>query len=366
MATKIKFTLMAKIYSKIIGTGKYIPNVVVKNENFLNNEFFEEYGKRLERPNEDVIQKFYEITGIKERRYTEDDVMNSDIGFLAAEKALADSGIDPETLDYIIVGHNYGDVRNGHHFDMVPALASRIKHNLKIKNPWCVAYDVPFGCPGWVQGMIQADYFIKSGDAKRILVIGTDTLGKITDPNDRDAMIFADGAGATVLEAVESDEPIGIISHLTRSDTLNEAYYIYNDVSLNPDFKGDNFMVKMLGRKVYEYALTNVPDLAKRAIDKAGLDISDIKKILIHQANEKMDAAIVKRLFRLYKIKDYPENVMPMTIGWLGNSSVATIPTMIDLILNKEMENQEINEGDYVVFTSVGAGMHINAIVYKF
>jgi len=357
---------MAKIYSKIIGTGKYIPNIVKKNEDFLSNDFYETFGKKMERDNSEIIQKFQEITGISERRYADEELMNSDIATFAAEKAISDSGIDPETLDYIIVGHNFGDVRYGRHGDMMPGLASRVKEKLQIKNPWCVAYDIPFGCPGWVQAMIQADYYIKSGDAKRILVIGSETLSRVVDPHDRDAMIFADGSGATVLEAVESEEPIGILAHITRTDTINEVRYIANDPSFNPDFEEDNFVVKMMGRKVYEYALTNVPDLAQRVIEKAGVDISDIKKILIHQANEKMDEAIIKRLFRLYKIKDIPEGIMPMTIGWLGNSSVATIPTMIDLILKGEMEGQEIKEGDHVVFTSVGAGMHINAIVYKF
>jgi len=357
---------MTKIYSKIIGTGKYIPEIIKTNKEFLDNEFYETYDKKMDKSNEEVIQKFEQITGIRERRYADPSITNSDMAFFSAQKALNDSKIDPETLDYIIVGHNFGDVRDGRHSDMMPSLGSRVKEKLGIKNPWCVAYDIPFGCPGWVQGMIQADYFIKSGDAKRILVIGSENLSKTVDPHDRDAMIFADGAGATVLEGVESDEPTGIIAHLTRTDTVKETFYIYNDKSFNPDYKGDSFVVKMLGRRVYEYALVNVPDLAKRAIDKAGLDITDIKKVLIHQANEKMDEAIIKRLFKLYKIREVPDKIMPMTIGWLGNSSVATIPTMIDLILKGEMEGQEINKGDNVVFTSVGAGMHINAIVYKF
>lgn len=357
---------MANIYSKIIGTGKYIPEIIKSNKDFMNNEFYETYDQKMDRPNEEIIQKFEEITGIKERRYADPSISNSDMAFFAAQKALEDSKIDPETLDYIIVGHNFGNVRFGRHGDMMPSLGARVKEKLGIQNPWCVSYDVPFGCPGWVQGMIQADYFIKSGDAKRILVIGSENLSKTVDPHDRDGMIFADGAGATVLEGVESDEPIGILSHITRTDTTKEAFYIYNDKSFNPDYEGDSFVVKMLGRKVYEYALINVPDLAKRAIEKSCVNISDIKKVLIHQANEKMDEAIIKRLFKLYKIREVPEKIMPMTIGWLGNSSVATIPTMLDLILKGEMEGHEINQGDHVVFTSVGAGMHINAIVYKF
>jgi len=356
-----------KLYSKIIGTGSFIPPVVVKNDDFLNNEFYETYGKRLDKPNEEVIRKFYEITGIKERRYVSDDLKNSDIAAIAAQRAIEDAGIDPETIDLIIVGHNYGDLEAGdRHTDEVPSLASRVKHKLGIKNPWAVGFDLLYGCPGWIQSMITANLYLTSGQAKRALVIGSETLSRISDPHDRDSMIYSDGAGAVVLEAVESDEPVGIVSFLSRTDTNGETFYLYNGKSFNPDFKGDNFFIKMYGRKVYEYALVYVPDLVKRTIEKAGISLKDIKKILIHQANEKMDFAIGERLFKLYGENSMPAEIMPMTIGWLGNSSVGTIPTMLDLILKGKLEGHKIEPGDYIVFASVGAGMNINAIVYKF
>ena len=120
----------------------------------------------------------------------------------------------------------------------------------------------------------------------------------------------------------------------------------------------------MNGRKIYNFALTNVPKAMKDCLQASGHDIKDLKKILIHQANEKMDEAIVKRFYRLYKLP-IPENVMLMCIHKLGNSSVATIPTLYDLILKGEIENQDIKKGDTVIFASVGAGMNINAMVYK-
>ena len=356
-----------KLYGKIIGTGSFIPPVVVKNEDFMQNEFFETYGKKLNKPNEEIIRKFYEITGIKERRYVPDSLKNSDIAYIAAQKAIEDAGIDPETIDLIIVGHNYGDLSAGdRHTDEVPSLASRVKHKLGIKNPWAVGFDLLYGCPGWIQSMITANLYLTSGQAKRALVIGSETLSRISDPHDRDAMIYADGAGAIVLDAVESEEPTGIISWLSRTDTQDEVNYLYNGKSFNPEYKGDNFFIKMYGRKVYEYALTAVPDLVKKTIDKAGISLKDIKKILIHQANEKMDFAIGERLFKLYGEKNMPADIMPMTIGWLGNSSVGTIPTMLDLILKGKLNGHKIETGDYVVFASVGAGMNINAFVYKF
>src|SRR6476661_3791640 len=194
---------MASEFASIItATGSYLPETVVLNSDFLNHKFFEKDGTAITRDNAEVIQKFQDITEITERRYAAKDQHASDLGYLAAKNALESGNIDPETLDYIIVAHNFGDVPLGStRPDILPSISSRIKHLLKIKNPDCVAYDLPFGCPGWVQGIIQADYFIRSGDAKKILVIGTETLSRVVDPHDRDTMIFADGAGATVLEA---------------------------------------------------------------------------------------------------------------------------------------------------------------------
>ena len=120
----------------------------------------------------------------------------------------------------------------------------------------------------------------------------------------------------------------------------------------------------MRGRKVYEFALKNDPAAIKECSDKSESNILKIKKILIHQANAKMDDAIVKRLYKLYNL-NAPENIMPLTVDRFGNSSVATVPTMYDLILKGNLENHQIKKGDKIVFASVGAGMHINAMVYE-
>lgn len=357
--------MQTKIYSVITGTGSYLPTKVVRNSDFLTNNFLESNGAPIRRPNEEIISKFQQITGIDERRYIEDEYVNSDIAFFAGEKALANAGIDREKLDYIIVAHNFGDVKYGStHTDIVPALASRVKYKLGILNPFTVAYDVPFGCPGWLQALIQADYYIRSGDARNILVIGSETLSRVSDPHDRDSMIYSDGAGAVVVSAVESDKPVGILNHVTRTDTAEQVFLLQMGNSFNPE-KRDELYLKMNGRKLYEYALKTVPAAIKMAIDKSGLPITDIERILIHQANEKMDEAIVSRLYELYGYKERPEFSMPMTISWLGNNSVATLPILFDLIVNKKVDNHLLKPGDHFVFASVGAGMHVNAMVYK-
>lgn len=357
----------SKITSIIVGTGSCIPTKTVSNQHFLHHSFYEKNGEKIDRDIAEIITKFQDITEIEERRYAEEGQVASDLGFEAAQQAIYSSGIDAETLDYIIVAHNYGDITNGSNYvNTVPTLAARIKHKLRIKNPDCVAYDLPFGCPGWLQGMIQADYYIRSGEAKRILVIGAETLSRVTDPHDRDSMIFADGAGATLLEGVETSNSMGILSHKTQSHTFEEAFYLNSAQSSNPDYLKPDSFIKMDGRKIYEYALTNVPLVMKQAIDKAGITLSGVNKILVHQANGKMDTAIAKRLFKLYGIAEVPHNMMPMTISKFGNSSVATIPTLLDLILKGQLPGHQINVGDAVVFASVGAGMNINAMVCRF
>ncbi len=348
---------------KITGTGSYIPDVIEKNEDFYQHKFLNTDGSAINSPNEVIIEKFKAITGIAERRYVDNTLNCSDIAFLAAQKAIDDSKINQEELDYIIVAHNYGDVKhNGEQSDTVPSIASRVKHLLGIKNPSCVGYDMLFGCPGWIEGTIQANAFIKSGIAKKCLIIGAETLSRVIDKHDRDSMIYSDGAGAIVLEA--SDYDGGILSHATATYTVDEAHYIYFGKTNDQDTSDQRKYIKMYGRKIYEFALINVPAAMKSCIDKSGVDINDIKKILIHQANEKMDEAIVQRFYKLYGMK-MPEGIMPMTINKLGNSSVATVPTLYDMILKGQLKDHSINKGDIILFASVGAGMNINAIVYK-
>jgi 3-oxoacyl-[acyl-carrier-protein] synthase-3 len=347
---------------KITGTGSCIPSVVIKNTDFLNHIFTNNEGLPFEVDNSEIIQKFSSITGIKERRYATNEENSSDLAAKAALKAIENSNIDPETLDYIIVAHNFGDTDFGSkQSNSLPSVASKVKTILGIKNPKCVAYDILFGCPGWVEGVIQASAFMKAGMASKCLVIGTETLSRVIDKSDRDSMIFADGAGATIIE--KQNDKGGILSNesVTYTDN-NEIDMLFFGASYEKD-NTDQF-IKMQGRKVYEFALSHVPVAMKECFDQSGFEIKDLKKIFIHQANEKMDEAIVKRFYRLYKEK-VPEGIMPMNIEEHGNSSVATIPTLYDQVLNGQKEGHKLSKGDVVLFASVGAGMNINAITYQ-
>ncbi|MEZ4795440.1 MAG: ketoacyl-ACP synthase III [Flavobacteriaceae bacterium] len=348
----------------ITGTGSYIPSKVATNEGFEKHNFYNEDGSPIPQENTRIIEKFKAITGISERRYIKNSLVTSEIAAMAAEKALSSAKADRETLDYIIVAHNYGDVKHDtHQSDTVPSLASRTKHLLKIKNPNCVAYDILFGCPGWLEGVIQAYAFMKAGMASKCLVIGAETLSRVVDRHDRDSMIYSDGAGAVILEASEGSDR-GILTHHSATYAYDEAHFIYFGESYNLELNEARRYIKMYGRKIYEFAITYVPEAMKLCLDKSGIPVEELKKIFIHQANEKMDEAIVQRFYKLYG-KETPKGIMPMTINKLGNSSVATIPTLFDIVSNGKLEGHSVTKGDVVLFASVGAGMNINAVVYR-
>jgi 3-oxoacyl-[acyl-carrier-protein] synthase-3 len=356
------------VRSVITGSGSYIPPFVQTNRDFAEHEFYTSEGLPLPVDPVEVVSKFKKITGIEERRYTTDDLNASNIGYEAAKKALEDSKTDPETLDQLIVAHNFGNViKDTIQTAAVPSLASQLKHALGIRNPNCIAYDILFGCPGWLQGLIQADAFFKAGMAKKALIIGTETLSRVIDMFDRDSMIFSDGAGAVVFEKKEgSENSSGLLSYTAQTHSVDEVDYINMGVSFYPNSNPRIRYLKMKGRKVYEYALKHVPEAMKACIDKSGQPIHSVKKIFIHQANEKMDEAIIKKFYQLYNIESPPENIMPMSISWLGNSSVATIPTLLDLVRKNQFPEHALCQGDILLFASVGAGMNINAVCYRY
>ena len=347
---------------KITGTGSVIPSKVEQNKSFSNHLFFDSNGDSIKNSNEVIIEKFKSITGIEQRRYIEDNQTVTDIAIEAANKSIDNAKINRESIDYIIVAHNVGDITfESNQIDTLPCLASKVKAGLEIKNPNCVAYDILFGCPGWVEGVIQATAFIKAGMAKKCLVIGADTLSRVLDHTDRDSMIYADGAGATIIE--KSNEQGGILSHKTVTYTSEgEADFIFYGTA--NDKVGDSKYIKMHGRKVYEFALSKVPLALKSCLESSGRSLSELKKIFLHQANLKMDEAIINRFYGLYN-KKMPENILPMNIQEFGNSSVATVPTLFDLVINRNYCGHSLRKNDLILFASVGAGMNINAITYQ-
>ena len=353
--------------SVITGTGSFVPTDIIDNREFFLHDFYDDRHQQIIGAAGEIVRKFEKVTGIYSRRYANDGLKASDMATIASRAAIADAGIDPESLDQIIVAHNFGDInKDGIQSEAVPALASRVKQALGITNPDCVAYDLLFGCPGWIQGVIQADCFIKSGLAKRCLIIGTETLSRVIDRYDRDSMIFSDGAGAIILEAnlIEGSEA-GILGSVAQSYCLDEADFIQMGQSNFPGSDPHIHYMKMAGRKVYEFALKTVPVAMKLCLEKCNVEIGELKKIFIHQANEKMDNAIIKEFYTLFADADVPLFIMPMNIRELGNSSVATVPTLLDMVRKGVIPDHTLEAGDVIMFASVGAGMNINAVCYK-
>jgi 3-oxoacyl-[acyl-carrier-protein] synthase III len=162
-----------------------------------------------------------------------------------------------------------------------------------------------------------------------------------------------------------SQDGAGIIGAVSESHVLDEVKYIYMGKSYFPNADVGVRYLKMQGRKVYEFALKVVPEAMKACLELNKIDIAEVKKIFIHQANEKMDVAITNAFYLLFNIKKAPDNIMPMNIRELGNSSVATVPTLFDMVRKGVLPNHTLTKGDIILFASVGAGMNINAVCYR-
>lgn len=356
------------IRTRVLATGSYLPERIMRNEDFQGHTFYRKDGSLIDKPTQQIVDKLEQISEIHSRHYAPDSIDNTQMAVLAAEDAIAKAGIDRETFDQIIVAHNFGNVpAHGRHADLLPNLAARVKNQLGIQNENCVAYDLLFGCPGWVQGFIQAHLYFQAGAAKRILLIGADLLSRMVDDNDLDSMLFSDGAGATILEAVETSEATGLLAFKAVSSCHEaDVDYIYSGKRINttPTDK-DIFYIKMNGRGVYKYGLEKVPEAIISCLKTAGVAVNDVKKFLIHQANGKMIKQMVHKVFEQSGLTTYPEEVLPLTVQFTGNSSVATVPTLWDLINKGQLPGHELKAGDVIVLASVGAGMHANCIVYR-
>jgi 3-oxoacyl-[acyl-carrier-protein] synthase III len=351
----------------IRGTGATLPSLLIKNEHFLNHQFYDSKGVKNEKPASEIIQKLEAITGITERRYVPFDQDSIPLMTETALKVLKDAHLQANDLSGIIIAHNAGNMVVGSsYFQPVPNLAACLKNAIDCTNHECFAFDILFGCPGWVQAVIQAHQSILCGQAEHVLVVGLEVASRMLDPHDLDSMIFADGCGACIVSKSD-DTSAGVLSYATFSHAQEDLRIIFLDKSNNPEETNSTCLVHMNGKEVYKYATQWVPKVIEKALTKANLSLTDIDLFLFHQANAKMLEAIARNLGKLYDAKaDFFEGKIPRTIEFLGNTSVATIPTMLDLILKGQLEGFSIKKGQKVVMASVGAGMHCNALVYQF
>ncbi|MBP9120303.1 MAG: hypothetical protein KBF59_05515 [Ignavibacterium sp.] len=286
------------------------------------------------------------------------------MGYIAGMEAIESAGIDKEDLDYIIVAHNWGDVdKNTMYCNLLPNLASKIKNKLGIKNEDCIAYDILFGCPGWIEAVKQASIYIESGLAKNILIIGTDTVSRVVEKCDINSMLFSDGAGAIVLQ--ENLNNKGIIGIKTYSNCTEEINYLTMDNSFDKEYNGSINYLKMKGKNVFKYGLEMLPKVINKCIENSSVSFEDIKYFLLHQANTKMIELIGQKLMKDHNLS-YSEDAIPINIEKMGNNSVATIPTLLYELFHQKLGTRSINDGDIIAMASVGAGMHANCILHRF
>ena len=358
----------------IIGTGSAVPKRQVTNADLE---------ACMDTSDEWIVQR----TGIRTRHIHDPKSGESteSLATEAARNALDAAGITADQLDLIVCGTMTPDMPT-------PSIANLLTGSLGARP--IPAFDLNAACSGFVYAMNTAHALMTTAPYTTALVLGVDCVTKFCKFSNLDrssAVLFgdaggacvlsatgdpskgliaqamhSDGAGATVVEAREEESPIGVLAHAARSDTIDHAKLLWMGESYNPDFEDNRLFLKMYGRKLYNYALTNVPGVVRQSLERAGLELADVKKVFLHQANAKMDEAILVRLFRLYDAgRPDTAAVMPMSISWLGNSSVATVPTLLDLGCRGEMNDHELSPGDIIVLASVGAGMNINSVVYR-
>ena len=322
-------------YVKIIGTGSSVPDAILSNSDLE---------KMVETSDEWIISR----TGIKERRIADKDTASSDIAYEAAEKALKAASVNPSDLDVIIVGTITPDF-------LFPSTGCVVQGLLGAKKAY--AFDLMAGCSGFLYTLHVAQGIIKSGAAEKILVIGVDTLSKVTDFEDRSTCIlFGDGAGAAVLTA--SDEP-GILSSILNSDGRDwDLLYVPAGGSRTPIneevLKTRDQYIKMEGNDVFKVAVKSMESATINAIQQADITPEDIDLFVPHQANQRILEAVRKRL-------NFPEEKVFVNLDKYGNTSGASVP----LALDEAIRQGRVKEGNLVLFAAFGAGFTWGASVVR-
>ncbi|MCI4462872.1 MAG: ketoacyl-ACP synthase III [Caldisericum sp.] len=321
----------------ILGMGSYIPEKIVTNHDLE---------KILDTSDEWIRTR----TGIVERRFAEPTQATSDLGAIAAKRALEDAGLKPEDIDLIIVGTNSPDM-------LYPATACLIQDKIGASGK-CAAFDLQAGCPGWVYATVVGTQFVKSGAYKHVLVIGAEVITRMMDPTDRGTyVLFGDGAGAVVLG--ETKDNSGIIDFELYADgSIAEHLTLPAGGSRKPFseevLKERSYFTKMNGRQVFEFSVREISRISKKLLDKTGVKLEDINWFVPHQANLRIIQAGAEKL-------GIPMEKVVVTIDRFGNSSSASIPVSLDTI----RKEGKLKRGDLVLMVSFGAGMTSGAILMR-
>ena len=319
--------------SVVRGTGHYLPERVVENS------YFE---SMLDTTDEWIRSR----TGIERRHFAAEGEFTSDLAIAAARQALERAGMVAEDLDAIVVATSTPDLT-------FPATATIVQAGLGMQRGF--AYDIQAVCAGFVFALSNADGLIKSGQADRVLVIGAETFSRIMDWTDRGTcVLFGDGAGAVILEAVEgvgtSDDRGILATDLNSDGNLRELLYVDGGVSRT----GTVGFLRMQGNLVFRHAVEKLAATAKRVLDKAGLTPGDIDWLVPHQANLRIIAGTAQKM-------QLPLDKVVLTVADHGNTSAASIP----LALSVADTQGKFKPGDVVVTEAIGGGMSWGSVVLR-
>lgn len=319
------------MYSRIIGTGKYLPERVLTNFD-------------LERMVETSDEWIRSRTGIERRHIAAEHEATSDLAYHAARAALADAGIGAADVDFVIVGTTTPDL-------IFPNVACLLQEKLGIRA--CPAFSIEAACTGFVYGLVVADQFIRTGMAKRALVVGAETMSRIIDWTDRETcVLFGDGAGAVVLEA--ADEPGIIYSKLGADGRYRELLYASSGVSTR-HLHGDTAALKMKGNEVFKVAVKTLENMVDEVIEANRLEKGAIDWLIPHQANIRIINATAKRL-------QMPTERVILTVQEHGNTSAASVPMALDTAI----KDGRVKRGDLLLLEAFGGGFTWGASLVRY
>ncbi len=321
------------IYSRIAGTGRYLPERILTNADLE---------KMVETSDEWIRTR----TGIEQRHIASEDQRTSDLCVNAAKIAMEDAGVTVEDIDLIIVGTTSPDL-------IFPNIATIIQHKMGI--PACAAFSVEAACTGFIYALSSADKFIRSGDTKCALVIGAEIITKLIDWEDRSTcVLFGDGAGAVILKP--SDEPGIISTHLGADGQYKDLLYYPVGVSNNLAAAGlGDSRIMMSGNEVFKVAVKTLGAVAQEALDANGLSLDDIDWLIPHQANLRIIQATAKRL-------GMPMEKVIQTVQIHGNTSAASVPMALDV----GIRDGRIKRGQTLLLEAFGGGFTWGSVLLKY
>ena len=320
-------------FSKIIGTGSYLPEKIVTNAD-------------LEKILDTSDQWIQDRTGIRERRIAHEDESSSDMAEVAAQRAMEAAGVNPEEIGLIVVGTTTPDL-------VFPSTACLLQSRLGL--PDCGAMDVNAACSGFMYALSVADKYVRCGDVKKALVIGVDKLTAMVDWNDRGtAVLFGDGAGAVVLEA--SDEAGILSTHIHAAG--RHADLLGVDVGVGTGFKAEprgGVLMRMKGNEVFKVAVRTLGRIVDETLAHNKMKKSDLDWLIPHQANYRIITATAKKL-------GMTMDQVVVTVDKHGNTSAASVP----LALDEAVRSGKIKRGDHLLLEAFGGGFTWASALVKY